>query len=184
MTRDTCVKHQRPSAQDEEAASIAVQGGLSDTLGLRGPREKYRTVERASEIFFFAAMPAMPGPHKGVKRPGPTAAAAPPLIAVLRRRVAAVEDPGAHAESLQVAAYRCRLALPPDEARLRAACPTPPRRRRLVPSQAISSPRTRRWAARTSHPTGCGPTTTRACPSSSSRRRTGQGERRAERGAT
>ena len=66
----------------------------------------------------------------------------------------------------------CRLALPPDGARLRAACPTPPRRRRLVPSQAISSPRTRRWAARTSRPTGCGPTTTRACPSSSSRRRT------------
>ena len=66
----------------------------------------------------------------------------------------------------------CRLALPPDGARLRAACPTPPRHRRLVPSQAISSPRTRRWAARTSPPTGCGPTTTRACPSSSSRRRT------------
>ena len=46
------------------------------------------------------------------------------------------------------------------------------RRRRLLTSQAISSPRTRRWAARTSPPTGCGPTTTRACPSSSSRRRT------------
>ena len=44
------------------------------------------------------------------------------------------------------------------------------RRRRLLTSQAISSPRTRRWAARTSPLTGCGPTTTRACPSSSSRR--------------
>ena len=68
-------------------------------------------------------------------RAGRAVAAAAERRPVLRRRVAAVEDPGAHAESLQVAAEASESQLLEKSASLELPPPPPP-----SPSSSSSSP--------------------------------------------